>query len=167
MSEEEEAELLARALEGGEQTAEIADALETAEAVRMRRAALLEKERALAVLQVVERRIARARKKRWLFASGGGALAAAAAAVLVFTEMKSSESAPVASAPVATAPAAPQAASEEAAGGSTEAELSLARVDLLAMQRGVAEGRSPYSQSDSVLDQYRALHWAALKRRYE
>lgn len=163
MSEEEEAELLAHALESGAEPAAIADVLETVQAVQTRRAALLGDERAAAVLKVVEERLARARRRRMVFA-GGGALAMAAALVLVFVRVeRSSEPARVASAPSAT-----QAAkSAEASGGGLAQELELARLNLIQEQRSVAEGRAPYRQSESMLDRYRDKHWIALKKRYE
>jgi hypothetical protein len=165
MSEEEEAELLARALEreGENAPAAIADALEMANAVRARRASLLEAERAQAVLglveQRIERRLARTRRRRVLFA-GGGALAMAAAALLVFVRLEKPSSEPQ----VTAKSSAPRAASEQAVGGGPS--LDDRGRELMAQQlQYTREGTRP-DKLDEALAHYRASYLATLEAKY-
>jgi len=173
--EQAQAELLARALEEGQQApSKIDDALDAAEVVRMLGAPVLSEARLHAVLADGEQRVARARTRaRVRFAvlgSATGALALAAAALLMVRATQhepSSAAVAPAQSPSTEAPSAPSAAAkspvEAPVGGGASAEQALRLAQIAWLEMATAETRA---QLDRALVSYRGEQLAQLEQRY-
>jgi len=155
-----------------ESTARVHDALDAAEMLIAARLPALSEARADAVFEVLQARIQSRRRRtrrNLVLLATGGSLAAAAALILAVLSPAAHE-ARVPAEPLAASPAeeSPAEAPREA-GGSAPGGLESAGATLRAAQLAWLDDPAPTTAASLELQlvQYRAAHFAALRRRYE